>query len=354
MTDKAFRLIRTLELIPREEVAAGEDFGITAEEVQTKLREPWRGMSFDDFGLRTIQRDLEQLTDLCAPALAKGFRVKGGIADKAYAYYWSKNTAMFNIPKMLVEEAIALDTTRKLLVPYLPSSVTDRLKPYFELADKTLNEAEKGKRGRRWSEKIRVVVPGQPFLKPKIDNLVLSRITEALLKDHRIKFTYTNAKGEEKMHPEVHPLGIIYLGDIGYLLATLGFKEEVLAFSLHRIAKVDFIHNMKANFPAAFDIDAYIAEGNLGIPRPKGRKISLEARFRGPRSKRFEETPLSEDQITPTREPDGWVRIRATVNNTEQLRWWLLGYGKDVEVLNPAELREEIAMIAKEMAQTHR
>ena len=353
MSDIAFRLIRILELIPREESTAGDKFGITAREVRDKLDEPWRGMSFRDFSERTIQRNLEKLVQLCAPYLVFGFRDKAAAKEKAYAYYWSRKSAMFNIPKMLPDEAIALDTTRRLLVPYLPSSVTDHLKPYFQLADTTLMEAEKGKRGRRWSEKIRVAVPGQSFLKPKVDSSVLNKITEALLKDHCVKFTYKNAKGEEKTHQQAHPLGIIYLGDIGYLLATSGLnKETVLSFSLHRIIDVEVIGGMKVNVPATFDIDTYIAHGTLGIPR--GKPFKLEARFRGPRSKRFEETPLTEDQIGPIPESDGWFRIKATVNNTEQLRWWLLGYGKDVEVLNPPELREEIANIAAEMVQVHR
>ena len=36
------------------------------------------------------------------------------------------------------------------------------------------------------------------------------------------------------------------------------------------------------------------------------------------------------------------VRIAATVNDTWQLRWWLMGQGAGVEVCAPVELRDEI------------
>ena len=39
---------------------------------------------------------------------------------------------------------------------------------------------------------------------------------------------------------------------------------------------------------------------------------------------------------------DGWVRLTATVNNTWQLRWWLLSQGAGLEVCTPLSLRKEI------------
>jgi predicted DNA-binding transcriptional regulator YafY len=61
------------------------------------------------------------------------------------------------------------------------------------------------------------------------------------------------------------------------------------------------------------------------------------------------ESPLGQKQkIGP--EEDGFVRIDATVPDTSQLRWWLLGFGDQVEVLEPEHLRDEFAQIARSMA----
>jgi proteasome accessory factor B len=44
--------------------------------------------------------------------------------------------------------------------------------------------------------------------------------------------------------------------------------------------------------------------------------------------------------------PDGRLSWSATVSGTVEIRSWILGWGADVEVLAPAELRAEIGTIA--------
>jgi predicted DNA-binding transcriptional regulator YafY len=43
------------------------------------------------------------------------------------------------------------------------------------------------------------------------------------------------------------------------------------------------------------------------------------------------------------------VLVEATVQDTQQLRWWLLGFGDQVEVVEPGELRNEFLQVAKGM-----
>ena len=64
------------------------------------------------------------------------------------------------------------------------------------------------------------------------------------------------------------------------------------------------------------------------------------------------ESPLCENQIT--RElPDGQVQVEAQVQDTQQLRWWLLGFGDHVEVLAPKALRQEFAEKSARMAERY-
>ena len=53
------------------------------------------------------------------------------------------------------------------------------------------------------------------------------------------------------------------------------------------------------------------------------------------------ETPLSKDQLI-VEMPDGRLQVTATVADTPQLQWWLLGLGAGVDVIEPAALRESI------------
>jgi predicted DNA-binding transcriptional regulator YafY len=64
------------------------------------------------------------------------------------------------------------------------------------------------------------------------------------------------------------------------------------------------------------------------------------------------ERPLSADQtLKPT--ADGQVEARASVLNTQELRWWLLGFGDAVEVLGPAPLRRAFRDIAGRLHQRY-
>ena len=47
------------------------------------------------------------------------------------------------------------------------------------------------------------------------------------------------------------------------------------------------------------------------------------------------------------------LEIVATVHDNPQLRWWLLAFGDQVEVLKPASLREEFLKIAQAMLKRH-
>ena len=46
--------------------------------------------------------------------------------------------------------------------------------------------------------------------------------------------------------------------------------------------------------------------------------------------------------------------VTATVPDTSQLRWWLLGFGGEVEVLKPGSLRRKIADAARAMARRYK
>jgi predicted DNA-binding transcriptional regulator YafY len=103
--------------------------------------------------------------------------------------------------------------------------------------------------------------------------------------------------------------------------------------------------------PEHFDLDAYLRAG--GFEYPEGEPIPLVALFQRGAARHLQETPLSDDQRIV--DEDDWrVRLTATVNDTALLRWWLLGFGSGVEVLEPAALRAEMAETVRWMAWRYR
>lgn len=108
---------------------------------------------------------------------------------------------------------------------------------------------------------------------------------------------------------------------------------------LHRIQTVQWMDE-SAVMPDGFNLDEYIAGGVFGYRKGDGA-IRLKAIFEKDATIHLEETPLSADQCL-TEQTDNNVLVEATVADTGQLRWWLLGFGGRVEVREPLELREEL------------
>jgi hypothetical protein len=115
---------------------------------------------------------------------------------------------------------------------------------------------------------------------------------------------------------------------------------------LHRVQRAEVLE-VSAVVPEGFDLDRYIQEGEFSYP--VGEPIRLEAVFSHGAAFHLHDTPLSADQVL-TALDDERVLVRATVDNTAELRWWLLGFGELVEVLAPADLRDEFRTRATVMA----
>ncbi|MEI8102695.1 MAG: WYL domain-containing protein, partial [Chlorobium sp.] len=115
--------------------------------------------------------------------------------------------------------------------------------------------------------------------------------------------------------------------------------KDVRQLQLHRMNEAVQLDE-PALSPEEFTLDEYIAGGAFSYRTGEGT-IRLKAIFEQDAAIHLEETLLSEDQLL-TDQGDGNVLVEATVADTRQLRWWLLGFGGRIEVLEPEGLRGEM------------
>jgi predicted DNA-binding transcriptional regulator YafY len=104
------------------------------------------------------------------------------------------------------------------------------------------------------------------------------------------------------------------------------------------------------NRPKGFSLELSIAAGMLHFGR--GGSIKLEAVFDRSAAEHLHETPLSEDQRL-TDVDASRVRLRATVADTMQLKWWLLAFGDNVEIIAPVELRRHFQATARALVRIY-
>lgn len=88
-----------------------------------------------------------------------------------------------------------------------------------------------------------------------------------------------------------------------------------------------------------FDVDDYIAEGELGYR--VGPSILLRITVDSSLEQFFSETRFSEDQV-PEQKNDGKILLSATVQDTNELRAWPRSFGYLVCVLQPAGFLDDL------------
>ena len=290
---------------------------------------------------RTIQRDLMELSD--------EFPLYSDERERPFGWSWQARAAVFDLPNLSNQEALAFAMLEDYLRPLLPHMVLDELRPHFMAAKKRLAAGGSTRGSTSWLGKVAVVPPTQPLISPKVDTAVQAAVTDALLHDQRLRIKYRK-KGEHRALDYVlSPLGLILRGQVTYVVGLIAEYDDVRTFALHRVERAQLLEDA-ARRPKNFSLEAYLATGALHFGA--GDRIQLEAFFNASAAEHLSEAPLSEDQRL-TVAGDDRVRVRATVIDTPQLRWWLLAFGDGVEIKAPAQLRRTFTKIAASMAASY-
>jgi predicted DNA-binding transcriptional regulator YafY len=201
-----------------------------------------------------------------------------------------------------------------------------------------------------WPDKVRIVQRTQALQPPTIPPVVMSTIYEGLFYDRQFVGVYCSRGEKVGQEFVVNPLGLIFSDPVIYLVGTLWQYSDIRLLALHRFKMARLLMD-SCRRPAGFDLDAYLKSGVVEFPvgEEKG-EIRLVIRMASEVTHHLRESRLSSDQKIGVEEK-GFIRITATVADTMQLRWWLLGFGDKVEVLEPPVLRAEFAGIARAMGQ---
>ena len=298
------------------------------------------------------ERSVQRALDLLGEA---GYLEKLNPGSKPLRWRWPKSRKYLTLPRLADQEILAFRLLELFLRPLLPPEAYQALRPYFEAAQNELNKLLSWAPVKAWESKVRVIPPAQPLLPPELplplaaaadpqqwrthQAAVRDAVLKALFENQQCLIEYQQPWRDEPVRWTIHPLVYVQRGPAFYLLCTIDDYRDVLQLALHRILSVKVLEQ-KASQPARFDVDREVerCQGMGG----SGEPIRLVARFWRPAGLHVLETPLSSDQMVGE-EDDDHFRLIATVNDTAQLRWWLLSFGSKVEVLEPMGLRAEMA-----------
>ncbi len=316
--DAIARLLAILKKIPRKSP------GISAREMMI-----WLNDEGYECSKRTVERDLD--------VLASHFPLFYEEEKSPYKWQWMPEAAP-EFPGLTLADAISLHLVEDLLRPLLPVAVLESLRPHFQQAQKKLEALAETTPNARWIDKVRHVSPTLPLLPPKIADGVLETVQDALLADLQLEVAYQRPDAEEPQTMCLHPLGLVQRGPVTYLVATAFDYTDARIYAVHRIREANKLSE-PAHRPEGFSLDEYIRSGALQFGN--GETIQLVARVSEWLAGILSETPLSSDQRLEKTGQE--YQVTASLDDTWQLCWWILAQGDAITVIEPEELRQEIA-----------
>ena len=308
-----------LRLIPR----------YPSETYASELTNKLKNMGYD-INKRSVERDLLMFEGL--------FGLQVRTESLPYGWSWPRDAAIWNLPAMNDEQALTLYMLERHIKDMLPPTVQDSLAPLLKTARERLKATNNAKALRDWPDKVRAVSTSQPLKPSRVDGKVHESISLALLNNHWLEISYQARGKQDYATYTIQPLALVMRGPMLYLACRYQGHDDDRFIALNRIRKATWLDETFSR-PDGYSIDAKIEQGWFGFG--DGGQIKVELLFNHGTGEHLLETPLSDDQaVAETR--DGRLRITAIVADTLQLKWWIMGFGQEVEVVKPAALRQAI------------
>ncbi|MDD3609788.1 MAG: WYL domain-containing protein [Halothiobacillaceae bacterium] len=321
--DDLARQIIMLKLVPRITWA-------TTPQIHKALAE--EGFEVD---IRTVQRDLMNIHERML------FPLEADLGSRPYKWRWPRD-GFVDIPSMTTVQALSFVMADRYLREVFPPSLLEHLRPHVAHAEGVLGQTRNQQFG-KWADKVAILPRQQALLPARVDAGVHDAIARALLTERQIEAVY-QPRGREAREYQLNPQALVMRGSASYLVASANGYDDPIHFALHRFISAEVSTRPARSIPG-FSLTRHIHEDRVFDYPLQDASIRLVALFDADRALHLHETPLSADQTLESM-PDGRERLTATVRDTQELRWWLLGFGDGVEILEPAEMRAEFEATA--------
>lgn len=180
-----------------------------------------------------------------------------------------------------------------------------------------------------------------------------NKITEACLHNHKAAIMYQRLSDEKPRRHIIEPYAIepSLLDRSNCIIAYSMLEKGIRTFNIDRIiGEVVPLEEEKFEIPSNFNITDYLGSAwNVYI----GEKFEIiKLRFSTRVSKAIMDTIWHPSQKIET-QSDGSIIMTLGVQNTMYFRQWVMGWGDDIEVLEPESLKSRIISTVKSMLELY-
>ncbi len=294
-----------------------------------------------EVSVRTIYRDIEALSGAGVPIYAEAGPGGGVRLVEGYRTRLTGLTA---------EEAEALALSG------LPGAASELgLGTVLAAAQLKVDAAlppELRSRAVRMRERFHLDAPGWFAREEPVPHL--ATLSRAVWEERRLELRYKKWDGEVRR--VVDPLGLVLKAGVWYMVALSGRTRSLRTFRVGRVLAVKELDE-DALRPDDFDLATHWAEAGDAFLETMQR-VSVRVRIRRDVAwalRHITDPKSAQEALDNATEPDadGWIECELGMEHLDMAGRELLRFGGDLEVLEPVELREQMATAAHAMAERY-
>lgn len=176
---------------------------------------------------------------------------------------------------------------------------------------------------------------------------ILDTLAEAWMNRHSVRIVYNTPGQKNPSERLIDPYFIepAAAGHSSYVIAYCHLRKYQRTFKINRITEIEST-NESYIIPPEFNANALLAS-SWGIMTGTQTE-TIKLKFNAAIAMLPQEVIWHPSQVIESL-PDGSVMMTMNVGIDNELRSWILGWGNQVEVVEPEELRTEVAAIAENM-----
>lgn len=167
--------------------------------------------------------------------------------------------------------------------------------------------------------------------------ILLYKVQQAIFKRNRISVTYNNPIKKQKTRRKVDPYNLLFRESSWYVIGLCHLRNEIRMFKFMRIEAIEILDETY-HIPNTYHAQSYLRNTFTLI---KGKQYTVEIQFFHPAS-----VWVMEKLWLPTQKViqlnDDSIIFKARVDGLEEIKKWVLGFGKWAKVRKPVELIEDI------------
>lgn len=285
---------------------------------------------------RTIKRDIERLRDF------HGAPIEWDRARRTYVY--TRPCPELPLLNLTADEALALALAGDTFVAWRGTPLGRALSSAFAKIGGGLGEAV----SLPAKELTALITPAAEGPDAETENRAFPVALQAILRRQPLRFAYWKPHGPTTTRT-VHPLHLAFLEHRWVLIAWDPKAGRAKRFILARMSSLEpRLDSFEP--PSGFDLHAHLA-GSFGLHAGDALQ-TVRLRFDAYAAPYIQERRWHSSQVL-TRHPDGSLEVELRVGHLLDVRRWVLSWGRHAQVLEPPQLRTEIAGELVELNDTY-